>query len=813
MSQNLPDIGAKLTLDIRPFSESIKAMLKIAEMGSKNLNDIFKLKPPTFSVSKIDAEIKKLDSTLDKYQNEVKQTEASQDKLAASFNRSAASTSGFQGKLLNFTLVLGFVRQGLNYIERGLDVVTSAYNRQEVAAAKLTRGLENIGEGADTYRKLVQQASDLQLKTPFSDESVMDAQATLTTFQKTGDEIQVLIPRILDLAAARMQDGEQQVNLSDVARVLGKVNEENLSVLRRYGIVISETDEKMLKSLTGIKQAEYLGSLLDKRVKGMSETLGSTFSGKWQIFKNQIGEVFEKIGGFVAGAGSSFMKFFMDLLPVIQEAADKIIIFYQETLQMISAAAGGQQAADDFKKSLIELVREGVEFFLSKMRELQPFIVDLITSIRNFISQNPVFIDQLLKIGKALYEISFWIAKIEIGVLSFLVDVMSGLVREVDAALKMLRDFASSPIGKIIFYGSPVGALIDGLMGANDAVTPNINGAVNENLYPNPPAPPVKNNTYKVNSSPGSGNSGKQSDSEKEKNALDQLLRSIREEIKNYEYKNKLTKEFLQEKLAQIEIDKLSLNGIEEENKVYALRKEIFKQLFDMTKMTIPDSKLIIDVDISEDMKKHLEWFKKYMQELEDAAKKEAERIAKMYGNINSILSGSLSIVDALANKLAGGGKTFLNYVSMALKLAQQAISLAQKGSSEDGLGIGDILGFIGGAAMLFLNDGGVVPGTGNTDTVPAMLTPGEGIIRAPRMRELASMFGGGFFSWLNGGGSLSAIAGRFNSGGTVQSALASASDSGIYLNGKLLDGKMKQKIVKEGLYLESLSIGRKSLG
>ncbi len=47
-------------------------------------------------------------------------------------------------------------------------------------------------------------------------------------------------------------------------------------------------------------------------------------------------------------------------------------------------------------------------------------------------------------------------------------------------------------------------------------------------------------------------------------------------------------------------------------------------------------------------------------------------------------------------------------------------------------------------ASILALNRGGSVPGTGNTDSVPAMLTPGEGVLRKPAMesRQVYSLTG-----------------------------------------------------------------------
>lgn len=48
----------------------------------------------------------------------------------------------------------------------------------------------------------------------------------------------------------------------------------------------------------------------------------------------------------------------------------------------------------------------------------------------------------------------------------------------------------------------------------------------------------------------------------------------------------------------------------------------------------------------------------------------------------------------------------------------------------------------------IFRNSGGIIPGQGNTDTVPAMLTPGEFVIR----KQVVEKFGPTFFSAINSG-------------------------------------------------------------
>lgn len=59
---------------------------------------------------------------------------------------------------------------------------------------------------------------------------------------------------------------------------------------------------------------------------------------------------------------------------------------------------------------------------------------------------------------------------------------------------------------------------------------------------------------------------------------------------------------------------------------------------------------------------------------------------------------------------------------------------------------------------------GGNVPGIGDTDSVPAMLTPGEYVVK----KSVVKKFGSGFFEWINGGGLTNSLAGHYAGGGMV---------------------------------------------
>lgn len=140
--------------------------------------------------------------------------------------------------------------------------------------------------------------------------------------------------------------------------------------------------------------------------------------------------------------------------------------------------------------------------------------------------------------------------------------------------------------------------------------------------------------------------------------------------------------------------------------------------------------------------------------------KKKEEATVEFYKeNLNLAVSSAQQIASTLgigAHTFVG---TLLNGLSSAMSLASSVASLISSVANlASGGGFFSVIGKIFGFA-----EGGRVPGTGSGDTVPAMLTPGEFVIR----KSIVDKMGSSFFAWINGG-LLPSMAGHHAMGGMV---------------------------------------------
>lgn len=138
-----------------------------------------------------------------------------------------------------------------------------------------------------------------------------------------------------------------------------------------------------------------------------------------------------------------------------------------------------------------------------------------------------------------------------------------------------------------------------------------------------------------------------------------------------------------------------------------------------------------------------------------------------VYQQIRNGISSAVSGVQQIADILNIGANTFVGKLISGLQFAVQlASSIVSTINSVLSI-VSAVTKFSASPALGFAS-GGSVPGSGNSDSVNAMLTPGEFIISQPNVRSLTQKFGQGFLPWLNGGTLFSHLANKYAPGGLV---------------------------------------------
>lgn len=816
---NIGSINIDLTLNVQPFQNNIKAILAFLQSFKTSAEDIMNLKPGNNQA------IDKLTAAFKAYETEIQKTESALLKETSAEKQSSAATEQHSAALVTLQdrfQQIGLRVQGfqsiLGILKGTFGDLIAEYNKQEIAYAKLTNGLKNVGEGAYAYNKLIKQAGELQKITPFADEDINNAQAMLTTFQKNSEEIEILTPRILDLAAAYMKTGDSGMDLQQVAVMLGKVNEETIGTLRRIGVAFTKEQEEKLKSLKGTEQAIYLSEILDQNFKGMAETVGNTAAGKMKIFQNQIGEMKESLGKIVSEGLEPFLNIFKPVIEWISKAPPGVQTL---TVGIMALAAAfivlntSMGALPYIIGGIITVVAALASGFSNLEINLKQTSDELLRN-QSVTQETKVLLDELNISANNMAEAYDNIGNAIIGMTNAqLISAKKFVEAELaknEALVQTMTTMRLTELAKIDYIPPDYGKSIEGTW--RMAVAPQVEklkellSQIDAKLKYTPPETKTTTSTTRKTTDKADV---KAEDRirlvDEEKKKLEELNEKLKLNAGDRGAEKEILKEIekVQERILYLQTGERPFGKILEELDV-AKTTEIMKEEMLKRSAEIAENQKKIDLEIrklkieaiEDEFEKRKEEIKltydielERINELNDATDEQRDKLIRLARDKKDRELAKVSAEEqiepfykmkSIAEQIQGifnfGSNTvFYNFVR-ALQITEQIINLFKTIDAVSGIFsfLGKIFGFIfGGPAAAAAGGGfaagGLVPGSGSGDTVPALLTPGEFVIRKQRVNELISQYGSSFLAWLNGGGLLSPLAGRYNTGGLVMQA------------------------------------------
>jgi|GEM_PF-4593548 len=164
-----------------------------------------------------------------------------------------------------------------------------SYEEAENSQVRLGAALKATGQYSQgAYSGLLQYAKGLQDTTIFSHEAIESSAGLLLTIGHLNVQgVQAIMPHLQDFAAM------YGTGLPEAARMAAAAIEGSRNGFMRYGISIKEAHDPT-------SRFNALLEALQGNVRGVSDALSKTTSGQLTIFKNQIKELKENFGGFMA---------------------------------------------------------------------------------------------------------------------------------------------------------------------------------------------------------------------------------------------------------------------------------------------------------------------------------------------------------------------------------------------------------------------------------------------------------------------------------------------------------------------------------
>lgn len=210
----------------------------------------------------------------------------------------------FRGGLTKIGLEgLGFdaIRSGFESISSICQSLVDTYRVQEEAETKLTTVMrERMGANEAMVQSIKDLCSAQQQIGVIGDEIQLSGAQQMATFLSTDSALKTLIPSMNNLIAQQKGLNATQGDAVNVANLMGKAMQGQVTALRRVGITFSDAQAEALKYGTEQEKAALLAEIITQNVGDMNSALAKTSSGRMKQLSNAIGDAKEQLGNFAS---------------------------------------------------------------------------------------------------------------------------------------------------------------------------------------------------------------------------------------------------------------------------------------------------------------------------------------------------------------------------------------------------------------------------------------------------------------------------------------------------------------------------------
>lgn len=248
-----------------------------------------------------------------------------EDRTAADFANASENLNniGRAADAVSFAVMVeGATRakNALGGIASTMGGLTEAAAQDELATMKLIQAVENAGQAYGDYEEQINAVIAAGMKKGIDDTTSSHVLAELTAMTGSAEEATNRYGIALDLARGAGMD------LTTAARLVGKVNEDNINVFKRYGITVKE----------GATEAEVLAEV-QKRFAGQADAYAQSSKGQADAARVSYEELQEQLGYKLLPVQTSVINAFMTMPESVQIGAFAIQAFGGD----VAEAVGG----------------------------------------------------------------------------------------------------------------------------------------------------------------------------------------------------------------------------------------------------------------------------------------------------------------------------------------------------------------------------------------------------------------------------------------------------------------------------------------
>jgi len=174
-------------------------------------------------------------------------------------------------------------------------------NYADVANAKWQAGAANSGWSDKQQANLKELNTMMESGTVVSEDMNKASEAQLGTFAMSGDAVATLIPQIDNMVVSQKGLNATTGDYTNMSNLVGKVMSGNVGALSKYGVSMSDAQQKTLQTGDEMQRATMLAQVLGQNFGGTVAKTSETAAGKMAMFKNGVDQLKESFGGLLQG--------------------------------------------------------------------------------------------------------------------------------------------------------------------------------------------------------------------------------------------------------------------------------------------------------------------------------------------------------------------------------------------------------------------------------------------------------------------------------------------------------------------------------
>ena len=411
-----------------------------------------------------------------------------------------------------------------------LTAAAGVFIKQSIDAAKdklkADKMLEtNLMKQANLKKEHIQmlkdEASALQDVGVVGDDVAVAGAGQLAIYKLKAEQIKTILPVIDDMVAKEKGFNGTQEDAIAMADVFGKAVEGKTKGLVKYGVSLTDAEEKLFKTMKREQRAEFLNKKLTAAIGGTNKALRETDEGKIVAAKGAWGDMQAELGKKLMPKLGAIAEWFHSKIPAIQ---DFILSLADKVEELVTRAEPYITQIKDMFGKIFEKVKPALEETWQILSNAGTVAIDIAQDIiNNWDRISPVVYTlvgaiaayKLVMFGAWVYTTAMvaitkvkmawdaaqatatgtltvkqWLlnAAMNANPIGFVITAIALLVGGIwllcknwDLVKKKVVEFwqklDNNPLGKvlkfIIKFGNPVGAMINAFLFLKDVITEN----------------------------------------------------------------------------------------------------------------------------------------------------------------------------------------------------------------------------------------------------------------------------------------------------------------------------------------------------